>query len=153
MANFPFSSLLGLSQWAGGLVSSGGVSQAAAFVACKVLNHLLAQQRFSADRLAQHAGKVVQFEVSPWVIALRVDAQGFVEEQAARCTSNACIAMDWAEVLGAIKAPAAAGKKARISGDIDFAQTLAAVLGTLRWDAEQDWRVSWATSRPYGLLR
>lgn len=111
-------------------------------MACLVLNHLLDQHRSAKYKLQAEAGKVVAFEIKPVRLALRVNEKGYF--QASRAVSgveapvDTEIAMDWADLAGAVRAPGSAGRKARISGDMDFAQVVAGVIMDLQWDPEHD---------------
>lgn len=107
-----------------------------------VLNHLLNQHRSAKFKLQAEAGKVVAFEIKPLRWALRINEEGYF--QLSRAVSgveapfDTEIAMDWSDLAGAVRAPGSAGRKARISGDLDFAQVVAGVIVDLQWDPEHD---------------
>lgn len=107
-----------------------------------VLNHLLNQHRSAKFKLQAEAGKVVAFEIKPLRWALRINEEGYF--QLSRAVSgveapfDTEIAMDWSDLAGVVRAPGSAGRKARISGDLDFAQVVAGVIVDLQWDPEHD---------------
>lgn len=107
-----------------------------------VLNHLIAQQRTTSEKLAREAGKVVVFQVAPVRIGLRVTSEGYF--QTSRQTGNVVapadteITMQWSDLAGSLSAPSSVARKARIQGDMDFAQTVSSAIMDLHWDAEHD---------------
>lgn len=107
-----------------------------------VLNHLLNQHRSAKFKLQAEAGKVVAFEIKPLRWALRINEEGYFQLSRAASGVQAPfdteISMDWSDLAGAVRAPGSAGRKARISGDLDFAQVVAGVIVDLQWDPEHD---------------
>lgn len=131
----------------GGLLKLAGLpfsvlSDTLATSATLILNHLIAQQRSTCERLAKEAGKVVLFDVSPVKVAFRVTSEGFfqVSRQSASVTAPADteIKIDWTDLVGSISAPSGISKRAQISGDMDFAQTVSSTVLDLHWDPEND---------------
>lgn len=117
---------------------SGTVSQAI----CLVLNHLLDQQRSSKAKLQKEAGKVLSLTVSPMQFQLRVNDQGYFQvaspSNGVSPAADTQIAMQWADLIGSVSNPNAMSRKAAISGDMDFAQTVSTVINDLSWDPERD---------------
>lgn len=126
-----------LSQLAPKLLSSSVFSTCASLV----LNHLLDQQPSGQSTLQRCAGKVLFISVPPVSIVLRVSDQGHFQalnnhEFSAQADTE--IHMQWAHLVGALGKPSALVRKARIQGDMEFAQTLSGVINALSWDAEGD---------------
>lgn len=110
--------------------------------AALVLNHLIAQQPSTSERLSKEAGKVVLFDVSPIKVALRVTHEGYFQTSRQSKTVMAPvdteIRIDWADLVGSVSSPSGIGKRAHISGDMDFAQAVSATFFDLHWDPEND---------------
>lgn len=129
---------------AGGLLSvpfnlmSATITQ----MVCLVMNHLLDQQRSSKTRLQKESGKVLTLSIAPVHLTLRVNEQGYFQPSAATngvaAPADTQIVMQWADLIGSVSNPNAMSRKAAISGDMDFAQTVSTVINDLSWDPERD---------------
>ena len=109
---------------------------------CMVLNHLLAQQRSSKSKLQKESGKVLVLSIAPMQLTLRVNDQGYFQPSAATngvsAPADTQITMQWADLIGSVSNPNAMSRKAALSGDMDFAQTVSTVINDLSWDPERD---------------
>lgn len=120
----------------------GLFSETMATSASLLLNHLIAQQRTTSEKLAREAGKVVVFQVAPVRIGLRVTSEGYF--QTSRQTGSVVapadteISMQWSDLAESLSSPSSVSRRARIQGDMDFAQTVSSVIMDLHWDAEHD---------------
>ncbi len=121
------------------------------------LNHLLSRQPALAAKLAAHAGKVAAIDAGLLQLALRVGADGLLQDAALDSASNAAGAAGAHSHDGA-KAAAAnvtirinpadlpqimadmsrAFAYVNISGDAEFAKTISDVANGLHWEAEED---------------
>jgi ubiquinone biosynthesis protein UbiJ len=121
---------------------AGLLSQALTRLVCLVFNHLLAQQVASKNRLQKDSGKVVCIQVEPITLVFRVDEQGYFQSANAanglEVIPTTEISMDWADLIGGVSTPSKMSRKAKIEGDMDFAQVVSSVLNDLSWDPERD---------------
>ncbi len=111
-------------------------------MACLVLNHLLDQQRSSKAKLQAEAGKVLSISVPPVTLMFRINEQGYFQTtqaaQGQHPPADTSIALQWADLAGAVGSAGAVARKASIQGDMDFAQTVSTVINDLYWDPERD---------------
>ncbi len=121
------------------------------------LNHLVSRQPALAAKLASHAGKVAAIDAGLMQLALRVGADGLLQDAALDSASNVAGAAGAASHDG-VKAAAAnvtirinpadlpqimadmsrAFAYVNISGDAEFAKTISDVANGLHWEAEED---------------
>lgn len=147
---FQFTSKLLSAGHAKGDTGSGGLlslplslmSATVTQMVCLVLNHLLDQQRSSKTKLQKEAGKVLALNIAPMQLRLRVNDQGYFQPGSATngiaTPSDTQITMQWGDLIGSVSNPNAMSRKAAIEGDMDFAQTVSAVINDLSWDPERD---------------
>ncbi len=124
------------------------------------LNHLLSRQPALAAKLAAHAGKVAAIDAGLLQLALRVGADGLLQDAALDSASNAAGAAGAAGAHSHDGAKAAAANVTirinpadlpqimadmsrafayvNISGDAEFAKTISDVANGLHWEAEED---------------
>ncbi|MDX1669947.1 MAG: hypothetical protein R3194_11050, partial [Limnobacter sp.] len=55
-----------------------------------------------------------------------------------RAPADTTIQIDWADLVGSLSAPSTISKRASLSGDMDFAQTVSSAILDLHWDPEND---------------
>lgn len=153
----PFASIAARLVQAGASAGSGPLSQllkgsaqlatdaanlSSVTVFCAVVNHLLDQHRSAKSRLKVEAGKTVAISVAPFLMVLRVNDQGYFQPsraaQGVEVPEDTRISMEWSDLVGAVSARGQLGRKAQLSGDLDFAQVVASVLSDLQWDPEHD---------------
>lgn len=143
---FDFASrvLKGISAPANGLAAlpASLLSRSIGASASLVLNHLIAQHRRCKDKLQKEAGKVVCIEVAPVSITLRVSHEGYFvashSTNGVKAPVDTHISMQWTDLVGSISAPSSMARRAKIEGDMDFAQVVSSVLNDLSWDSERD---------------
>ncbi len=102
-----------------------------------VLNHLLSRQPALAATLAAHAGKVAAIDAGLMQLALRVGADGLLED-AALATANVTIRINPADLPQILADMSRAFAYVNISGDAEFAKTISDVANGLHWEAEED---------------
>ncbi|QDX81976.1 hypothetical protein B9N43_12395 [Denitratisoma sp. DHT3] len=109
------------------------------------LNHVLAQAAWARGRLSPFAGRRARIELPPLpTLAFTVDAEGYLRAPEkdgaddARGDADVAIALPAAAPLLALGDPEQVFKRAHISGNADFADSLGFVLRNLRWDFEED---------------
>ncbi|HEX4917856.1 MAG TPA: SCP2 sterol-binding domain-containing protein [Limnobacter sp.] len=109
---------------------------------CLVFNHLLDQQRSSKSKLQAEAGKVLSVAVAPVTLMFRINDQGYFQTTQSSAglhpPADTSIALQWADLIGAVNNPGGVARKASIQGDMDFAQTVSTVINDLSWDPERD---------------
>lgn len=101
------------------------------------LNHLLSRQPALRDKLAAHAGKAASIDAGAVQLRLAVAADGLLQP-AADAAANVSIRIDPANLPQLLTNRDRAFSYVNISGDADFARTIAEVAQGLRWDAEAD---------------
>lgn len=104
----------------------------------RLVNRLLAAERWAGARLAPFAGQVARVEYRGWSIAVVVDADGQLSEGDKDAAALVTLRLPDdapARLLGDRESLFGA---ARISGSADFAEALAFVARNLRWDIEDD---------------
>lgn len=147
---FQFASKLLSSGQAKGVAAAGGLlsaplalmSATVTQMACLVLNHLLDQQRSSKSKLQKESGKVLDLNILPVQLKLRVNDQGYFQASSSSngvaAPADTKISMQWADLIGSVSNPNSMSRKAAIEGDMDFAQTVSTVINDLSWDPERD---------------
>jgi len=102
------------------------------------LNHLLAQEPWAQARLLPHAGKVAAFDAGLVVLRLKVAADGLLASPAADEPAAVTIRVRPADLPLIAQNRARAFSYVRIEGDADFANAVAQLAQSLRWEAEED---------------
>lgn len=109
------------------------------------LNHVLAQAAWARGRLSPFTGRRARIELPPLpTLAFTVDAEGYLRTpekdgaDEAHGDADVAIALPAAAPLLALGDPEQVFKRAHISGNADFADSLGFVLRNLRWDFEED---------------
>jgi len=111
--------------------------------AITALNHLLAQEPWAQGMLAPAAGRVIRFDAAAFTLALRVAADGLVEEAPVDAEPAVTLSVplqQWPLVAADVSSggQAAAMKHVRIEGDAELANTVSTLARNLRWDAAED---------------
>lgn len=101
-------------------------------------NHVLAPAGWAREKLAVHAGKIVQFEIPPGRFALLVGADGLVQPADAAAAPAVTIRFDPPALLETLADREQAWRKARVEGDTAFASAISQVAVNLQWDVEED---------------
>jgi ubiquinone biosynthesis protein UbiJ len=103
------------------------------------LNHLLNHASWARERLKPFAGQTLALQTGPWRLTFIVTQAGYFQAQPE--------SGDWAVVSVTLPSDALfllfvdserLLQQARISGNVDFAETLNFVFRNLEWDAEAD---------------
>lgn len=107
------------------------------------LNHLLSRQPALAAKLAAHAGKVAAIDAGLMQLALRVGADGQLQDAAgpdadAADAANVTIRINPADLPQILADMSRAFAYVNISGDAEFAKTISDVANGLHWEAEED---------------
>ncbi len=112
------------------------------------LNHLLSRQPALAAKLAAHAGKVAVIDMGLLTLALRVGADGLLQDAAsasaaagvegAASAANVTIRINPADLPQIVADMSRAFAFVNISGDAEFAKTISDVANDLHWEAEED---------------
>lgn len=100
-----------------------------------LLNHLLSQQSWAAARLRPHAGKTLLLRLPPASAALAVRHDGSVAPAGPGVQADAVLTPD---PLAWLTAATPAARFVARGADAALARELAEILGSLRWDAEED---------------
>ena len=106
--------------------------------AVAAINHLLAQEAWARDALAQHAGKVACIDAGSVVVRLRVAPDGMLAAGLPEEAANVTIGLKLADLPLMAQQPERAFSYVRIAGDADFANTISHVSKGLRWEAAHD---------------
>jgi len=131
-----------------------------------VINHLLAREQWAVTQLKPHAGKMLRIEVEPFRLALRVTAEGLVEQarpdpagSGAGETEESCAArimLPLSALPLAMQGRRGILPHVKVEGDAEFANTVSFLAENLRWDAEEDlsqWIGDAAAHRVAGTAR
>ena len=110
------------------------------------LNHQLSRQPALAAKLAAHAGKVAAIDAGLLQLALRVGADGLLQDAADAAGSaadtagaaNVTIRINPADLPQILADMSRAFAYVNISGDAEFAKTISDVANGLHWEAEED---------------
>ncbi len=107
------------------------------------LNHLLSRQPALAAKLAAHAGKVAAIDAGLMQLALRVGADGQLQDAAgpdadAADAANVTIRINPADLPQILADMSRAFAYVNISGDAEFAKTISDMANGLHWEAEED---------------
>lgn len=103
-----------------------------------VINHLLTQEPWASNKLAEHTTKVVCFDAGLITVRLRVTADGLVEMATSEISPNVTIRAKFSDLPMMAQNRERAFSYVKIEGDADFANTISQVSQTLRWEAEED---------------
>lgn len=104
----------------------------------KVLRHLIAQNNWAKHTLINHAGKVLQFEVSPIKAHLIVMEDGTLAVASDSLSADASIKISLANALKMLAKIDSVRNELVIIGDNEFASEVGKVLSGLSWDVEED---------------
>ncbi len=102
------------------------------------VNHLLGQADWARARLAEHAGKRMRIALPLAVVSLDVDAGGRLTPAHAEGLPDVSIELPPAVLADWLVDRDQAWRRARVSGDDEFAQAIAFVAVHLQWDFEED---------------
>jgi ubiquinone biosynthesis protein UbiJ len=100
-----------------------------------LLNHLLSQQSWATARLRQHCGKTLLLRLPLASAALTIQHDGSVAAAELGAQADATLTPD---PLAWLIAAAPAARFVARGADAALAQELAEILGSLRWDVEED---------------
>lgn len=104
----------------------------------KGINHLLRQEPWASSQLAPHAGKTLEFVLSPMTVKLALGADGWVHP-ALDDTVAVRIELPLSslpQVL--VDGPRAALRSVKLEGDAEFAQAILGVAQNIKWEFEED---------------
>ncbi|HJU70770.1 MAG TPA: SCP2 sterol-binding domain-containing protein [Paucimonas sp.] len=102
------------------------------------INHLLVQEPWARERLARHAGKVACIDAGAMVLHLKATPDGLTEPAPAEAAANVTIRVKLADAPLILQNRAHAFSYVTIEGDADFANAIAQLAQSLRWEVEQD---------------
>jgi ubiquinone biosynthesis protein UbiJ len=102
------------------------------------INHLLAQEPWARQELLRHAGKVACLDGGTVALRLRVTADGMLEPAPAEETARVTIRFKLADLPLIAQNRERAFSYVQIEGDAEFANALANLGKSLRWEAEVD---------------
>jgi ubiquinone biosynthesis protein UbiJ len=102
------------------------------------VNHLLRGAGWARDELKRFAGKTARFEVTPFVLSLRVLDNGEVAPAAADSVPAATIRLTPGLMLRLSARDESAWLEVDVAGDTEFASAIQHVAHNLRWDVEED---------------
>ena len=92
--------------------------------------------------MQKESGKVLDLNILPVQLKLRVNDQGYFQASSSSngvaAPADTKISMQWADLIGSVSNPNSMSRKAAIEGDMDFAQTVSTVINDLSWDPERD---------------
>ena len=120
------------------------------------INHLLAQEAWARDKLRRHAGKVALLDGGLASVRLKVAADGMLEAGASADAPDVTIRANPADLPLIAQNRERAISYVRIEGDADFANAIAQLAESLRWEAEHDlsrWIGDIAARRVVGSAR
>lgn len=107
-----------------------------ASAALRVLNRLLDRDAQARERLQPFAGRIARFELAPLTLVLGIDVDG--RFSAASGTPDVTIRVDAGALPSLLVDRNALLRKLHLSGDAEFAQTLAQVLQRLPPEPEEE---------------
>jgi ubiquinone biosynthesis protein UbiJ len=104
------------------------------------LNRILADYPLARERLAPHAGKVLELQVGPLSNRLRIGRTGDVEPlgEGADSTLDLVMRIPLARVPGLAAGDESAFKAVHFSGDSELASVLSTIARNVEWDVEED---------------
>src|SRR3546814_310359 len=116
---------------------------APASVFARVLNALLARERWAGERLSRHAGKTMRFVLGSLVLGFTVNADGSVQACDPAIVPDTTLTIPaerLAELPGALRAsdPEQIAALMHIQGDAALAHVVSDLARDLRWDIEND---------------
>ncbi|MGZ3181841.1 MAG: ubiquinone biosynthesis accessory factor UbiJ [Telluria sp.] len=106
--------------------------------AVAAINHLLAQEAWARDALAQHAAKEALIDAGSIALRLRVGRDGMVEASQSEDPANVTIRVRLSDLPLIAADRDRAFSYVKIEGDADFANTINQLARGLRWEAEHD---------------
>lgn len=102
------------------------------------INHLLAQEPWAKNKLAEHANKIACFDAGLITVKLKVAADGLVETVTGEIPPNVTIRAKFTDLPLMAQNRERAFSYVKIEGDADFANTISQLTQTMRWEAEED---------------
>ncbi len=103
-----------------------------------VINHLLAQEPWAQDKLAQHRDKTACIDAGLSQLLLSVTADGYVAVASEDAVPAVTIRIKLSDLPLILANRERAVSYVKIEGDADFANAISQLSQTLRWDAEED---------------
>jgi len=104
----------------------------------RLLNHLIQNEAWAAERLRPFDGKQALIRLGAQDIYLVLDSRGFFAAGSAKDPVAVTVNLPADTPAKLLLDKDAVFQAARLSGSIDFAETLAFVFRNLRWDIEAD---------------
>jgi len=115
------------------------LDEIASAAAARIANHLLRHDTAARARLARFEGRTARIDIMPFSLLLMVSAGGtLMPAPDTLAPADVRITLAPASIAGALADPATIMRDMRIDGAAEFAQTLAAVLPSLRPDLEEE---------------
>lgn len=107
-------------------------------IVANAINHLLRQEPWASEQLVKHAGKTIEFVLSPLTVRLALGDDGRVHP-----TTNGVAAVRIELPLTSLPqvlagGPRAAMRSVKLDGDAEFAQVVLEVAQNLKWEFEED---------------
>lgn len=103
------------------------------------INHLLTQEPWAKKKLALHAGKTACLQIGGLSVTLTVSADGMVQKPSDNAVKpDVVITLKSSDLPTLLQNRERVASVAQVAGDADFANTLAQLSQTLRWDMEHD---------------
>ena len=106
--------------------------------AVAAINHLLAQEAWARDALAQHAGKVACIDAGSIEARMRVTPDGMLAAAGLDQIANVTIRIKLSDLPLILQHRERAFSYVSIDGDAEFANTMSQLSKGLRWEAEHD---------------
>ena len=109
----------------------------------KALNHLLKAEPWAREQLMGHHAKILCLRLPPLELRLAVTIDGYVCVAAHDVLPNVSIELPWSALPSMLAQDSsefmqASMRQAKLTGDVDFAQTISLVAQNLRWEVEED---------------
>lgn len=104
----------------------------------RLLNHLLAAEPWATERLRAFAGQQLQVLAGPLTFAFAVETDGRLVKALADQEPAVTVTLPADTPVRLLLDRPSIMANARLSGNADFAESLAFVFRNLRWDAEAD---------------
>ena len=108
------------------------------YFAAAPINHILRAESWALRRLQGYAGRTARFDVPPFSLSLTVSDSGEVLGAAPDIEASATFRCTPPLALRVLAGEEAAYREVEVSGDAEFAQTIAFIVRNARWDAEED---------------
>ncbi|TCS36993.1 ubiquinone biosynthesis protein UbiJ [Paucimonas lemoignei] len=102
------------------------------------INHLLAQEAWARAKLMPHAGKVARLDAGVISVNWQVTNDGLLKAAGADVMPQVMLRVKLADLPLIMQNRDRAVSYVRIEGDADFANAIAQVSQSLKWEAEED---------------